>query len=405
MSDRGDLLSTTSPFEAARTALAQAYTVEQAPDGDLVIRDGLEKIVSRLSVQAAPGLGWWVKLRPLRGYEGDGERIEWLLTQQAFTPAEEWSSIRVPMRAGERADVVVARVLLRLREVQDQNLAGTLSGDDIEYLHDYRVSIRRTRSVLREMKRVFTPADLERVRASFKWLQDQTSATRDLDVYLHEFDELRALAPEAMRADLDPLRELLSARRQRARAYMEQALGSERARTLHAEWGEILQVLVLEDETERPDAPRTIAEVASARILKVHRRMVKMGRAITTDSRPEQYHELRKKGKELRYLLELFAAPLFDPEVVRPMIRALKGLQDVLGRHQDREVQTEMLREIGVELVGGVGGTESAHALMAIGALIVRLEADAATARGQFAASFEEFASEAQCKLVAEAFS
>jgi hypothetical protein len=62
----------------------------------------------------------------------------------------------------------------------------------------------------------------------------------------------------------------------------------------------------------------------------------------------------------------------------------------------------EMLKEIAQSLVSKPGG---AGALMAIGVLIERLEADAEAARGSFAASFAEFASEAQCKLVADAFS
>ena len=37
-------------------------------------------------------------------------------------------------------------------------------------------------------------------------------------------------------------------------------------------------------------------------------------------------------------MLELFGTQLHSPEVVDPMVRALKALQDVLGRHQDREV-------------------------------------------------------------------
>jgi CHAD domain-containing protein len=402
VSGRGELLTAGGPLEAARVALGPIFTVEPENGSGLVVRDELEKIVCRISLEQAPGAGWWVGLHPLRGYDRERDQIEWLLEQGAFTSAGAWSNVKVPMQPHERADVAVARVLLRLREVQEQNLPGTLADSDSEYLHDFRVSIRRTRSVLREMRGVFAPDDLERVRASFKWLQDQTSATRDLDVYLEDFEALRSMAPEAMRPDLDPLWELLNRRRHRARAAMEAALQGDRARALHDEWGEILQALVLEDEAERPDAGRQIGDVSAERIRKVHRKMVRTGRAITPRSRPEQYHELRKKGKELRYLLELFATQLFDDEVVRPMIKALKGLQDVLGVHQDREVQIEMLREIGGELVGAPGG---ASALMAIGVLVERLEADAAAARAQFAASFADFASDRQCKLVADAFS
>ena len=67
--------------------------------------------------------------------------------------------------------------------------------------------------------------------------------------------------------------------------------------------------------------------------------------------------------------------PLYDADVVKPLIRALKGLQDVLGLHQDREVQMQTLKRLGDHVVVQPGGTA---ALMAMGALIERLEADAA---------------------------
>jgi hypothetical protein len=41
---------------------------------------------------------------------------------------------------------------------------------------------------------------------------------------------------------------------------------------------------------------------------------------------------------------------------------------------------------------------------MAMGALVERLEEDAAEARGKFAATFADFASDVQCKLVAQEF-
>ena len=72
--------------------------------------------------------------------------------------------------------------------------------------------------------------------------------------------------------------------------------------------------------------------------------MVKMGRAIDDDSPAEDLHELRKVGKELRYLLEFFAS-LYPADVVKPFVKTLKGLQDQLGRFQDREVQANALRD------------------------------------------------------------
>jgi CHAD domain-containing protein len=401
VSGRGELVGFVPPLGPARAALTGDYAVQPATDGGLEVRDRRDKLVCRIGVHAAPGGSFWLTLAPLRGYTGDANRIRRHLLAAGFLSEEGWKSAAVPMAADERADAVVARVLLRLLEVQDANLPGTLADADLEFLHDFRVAIRRTRSVLREMQGVFARDDLASVRGAFKWLQNETGPTRDLDVYLQEFEQLRALAPGTRQADLSPLEPLLRERHRRARVAMEHALTSERARRLRQDWGELLRTLVPRSEDARPEAARPISELAAERIRKVHRRMVRMGRAITPDSPAEDYHELRKKGKELRYLLELFGAQLFDPEVVKPMIRALKSLQDVLGLHQDREIQIAMLTELGDELVSRPGG---AGALIAIGTLIDRLEGDADGARTRFAAAFAEFASAAQCKLVADEF-
>ena len=55
------------------------------------------------------------------------------------------------------------------------------------------------------------------------------------------------------------------------------------------------------------------------------------------------------------------------------MIKSLKGFQDVLGRHQDREVQMAMLRSTADEVATLPGG---AAACMAMGVLVDRLQVD-----------------------------
>jgi CHAD domain-containing protein len=178
-------------------------------------------------------------------------------------------------------------------------------------------------------------------------------------------------------------------------------LRSPRVTSLLERWAAFLDQLQSLDESDRPDASRPIGEVAGGRILKVYRRMVKMGSAIGEDSPAEEYHELRKRGKELRYLLELFGAPMYPDDVVKPMVKALKALQDVLGRHQDREVQVAMLASLRDELASVRGG---AAALMATGALVARLQQDELAAREEFATRFAAFASKDQRKLVKATF-
>ncbi len=299
------------------------------------------------------------------------------------------------------ADAAAAGVLRALLGAIEANLPVAIDDPDSEALHDLRVAVRRSRSVQRELKRVFPAVELKHFRAEFRWVQGLTGPARDLDVYVLEFDELRALVPEAMRHDLDPLLKVLRHHRARAREEMADGLRSERFTALITEWASLLEVLPSMPVADRPDAKRAIGELAGERIAKVYKRMVKMGKAIGPQSPPEAYHELRKKGKELRYLLELFGAPVYPSKVVKPMIKRLKALQDVLGRHQDRQVQQAMLRSLSDELAT-LG--DSAATLMAVGALLAALAEDARATRGQFADRFEAFASSKQRTLVKETF-
>ncbi|MBV8941464.1 MAG: CHAD domain-containing protein [Solirubrobacterales bacterium] len=302
----------------------------------------------------------------------------------------------------QRSDAAAAALLESQLETIADNFEAALDGRDPEALHDLRVAVRRSRTIQRECKGVFPPEQLAHIRAEFRWLQRATGPARDLDVYVCGFDELRALVPIGARDDLEPLLELLSERRQRARLEMKRALRSERATTLLSDWQALLEDLEALSEGDRADAHRPVGELSGVRIRKLYRRMVRMGRHIGPESSPEDFHELRKQGKELRYMLELFGSPLYPEEVVRPMIKALKSLQDMLGRHQDRHVQVALLRELKTELAAREDG---AAAGSAVSALIAVLRRDEKKARGEFGERFARFASPEERAVVKQTFS
>ena len=389
------------------------------------VLDELSKIVVRLRVEEPVAVGASaakIALRPrlhvigVLGYDADYERVLALLTGQlglveATRPVHDdaieatggtaggtSSKLRVDLAPELRADAAAVTVLRRLQEVIEANLPGTLADLDSEFLHDLRVAVRRSRAMQRELAGVFPPEPLRVFRDGFKGLQAVTGAVRDLDVQLLEFDDLAAGLPE--RDDVAPLRRLLEARLVTERKKMVRALRSSRTRGLLDNWRAFLDELVEADEDDRPDAARPVRDVAGERIYRVYRRMVKMGRAIDDDSPAEALHELRKKGKELRYLLEFFA-PLYPADVVKPMVATLKALQDVLGRFQDREVQADALRALGDEIAVLEGG---AAALMAMGVLVQCLADEQAQAREQFAERFARFSAKPQRKLVSKTF-
>jgi CHAD domain-containing protein len=353
---------------------------------------GYDKALARVSRTLSEELGWAPASEPL---------VDEAIRAGGGSPAGVSSKVDVPLSFEQRADSAAVAVLARLLEVINVNLPGTVADVDAEFLHDLRVAVRRTRAVLRELRGAFAPDTLAFWRAEFRWLQQVTGPARDLDVYVLDFDEFRDRLPEAFRADLDPLLVVLRARRLSARRETVGALGSERATALLAGWPSFLAGLVDSGVDDRPDASRAIGSVAGERIRAVYRRMVRMGRAIDDSSPADALHELRKKGKELRYLLELFAGTLYPGDVVKPMIRTLKSLQDTLGRHQDREVQVAALRSLSPDVVALPGGHA---ALMAMGLLVERLGDDERAARAEFAARFASFASKETRSLVKETF-
>ena len=310
------------------------------------------------------------------------------------------------MLPGERTDAAAVSVLAELAAITEANLAGTLADLDSEFLHDLRVSVRKARSALREMRRAFPVEALQVQRDALKWVQNVTGETRDLDVQLLDWPGLAAKVPLDRQLALEPVHTLVGEHRTRAFTELATVLKGtefrERWEAYRAFLARDLDGEMAQERTgaERAEASRPIAKSAGTRIRKVYGAMVAMGGAITDESPADDLHELRKKGKELRYLLELFGG-LWPTDVVRPMVKTLKGLQDVLGTHQDRAVQVESLRALGPELAARPDGPD---ALLALGTLVDRLEREQADARAHFAERFAPFAAKAQRSLVDTTF-
>jgi CHAD domain-containing protein len=310
--------------------------------------------------------------------------------------------VKVPLDGEERGDRAVVAVLQALLEVIEANFDGAIADLDSEYLHDLRVSVRRSRAVQRELRGVFPPEALRGFRDEFRWLQRATGEARDLDVHLEEFGAMASVVPTDLQGDLDVLLKLIGARRDAAHAEMVDVLRSERTRALLSAWREFLAGLESRRAKDRPDAKRPIAELAGQRIRRVYRRTVRLGLEIGPESPGADYHELRKQGKELRYLLELFGLPLFPEEVVRPMIKTLKGVQDVLGSHQDREVQEAELGALTATGSAPAGGGTVGPELVKL--LTARLEGDKLAVRAAFPERLARLASTELQEIVKQVF-
>ena len=284
-----------------------------------------------------------------------------------------------------RADIATRTVLLSYLDTIEDNQDGVRNDIDSEFLHDLRVAVRRTRTLIGRVRGVFPAAAVERFSVDFKWLGDATSTTRDLDVYLLGFDDYRRSIVPSMRPDLEPLREFLRRRRHRALAELVQVLAAPRYRKLLRDWRNFLTTAELDEPGA--SAERPIAGVAGEEIRRIYRKVLRDGRAIGSKSPAVAMHDLRKDAKKLRYLIEAFGS-LYDPEAVARMNEVLKRLQDNLGTFNDLDVQSEAMRGFATAMLDEGASPQT---LLAMGVLIGHFEERSRETRKRFARRFAEF--------------
>lgn len=262
---------------------------------------------------------------------------------------------------------------------------GTLGDVDIEFLHDLRVSSRRARSLLQTMRGHLTQGPQDYASHSYKWIGQQTTNLRDLDVYLADFPQLENAVSAEMSGALEPFKAALKRERVRALRQVRTMLRSARFKTFQQDWAQRLT----DDKAFTASAlKQPIGTAANQAILKRYRRICRDGAAIKPETPAEALHDLRKEGKKLRYLLEFFAS-LYPADIVKLRIASLKKLQDLLGAYQDCAVQAAFLETKAVAL--RADNNVPAETLMAMGALADQRLQDEKRLRTEFDAFFGPF--------------
>ncbi len=281
----------------------------------------------------------------------------------------------------------LSTILLHLRYVLEQNLHGTVEDLDSEFLHDFRVAVRRTRSALALIKGVFPKATIRTFRDEFKWLGGISGPTRDLDVYLLKFPEYCRRLPETIRPDLEPFRDFVERHQAREQKTLARHLQSPRLGKLLVAWQEFLESSP-EHEHLPPSAAMPIGDLARGKIWKTYRKFIREGEVIGADSPDEAIHRLRITGKKLRYLLEFFQT-LFPRKPMLQLVKAMKMMQDFLGDFQDLTVQQQQLHDFSEQMKQEKD--VPAPSLLAMGRLVEDMARRQQVMRLEFRDHFEAF--------------
>ena len=351
-------------------------------------------------------------LKPVRGYGKDGRLVAKLLEKIGLEPIQESlflkilaSGSRAPgdystklnfklepdMRADEATRIFLRSLLQTIR----LNEAGIKADIDTEFLHDFRVAVRRTRSALSQIKGVFPEAPTLRFRQDFAYIGRFTNELRDLDVYLLAEHGYKAMLPDHLKSGIDPLIAYLKQKRSAALKTVVKELTSQKYADILHDWEAFLNEPGAESATAANGATR-IVDLARSRIYKRYKRIVKRGQQILENMEDDQLHALRIECKKLRYLLEFFQS-LFPATEISASIKQLKMLQTNLGDFNDLCVQEDYLGHIVEELP--LADSEGKQLFLAIGYLINRLHQEQERVKAEFAQTFTGFTTPANKKL------
>lgn len=296
----------------------------------------------------------WVQ--PLRGYQREAQRLVLWCKEQDLIPATSSVNQEVLATAGRSpgkysvkrplplppavsVERAVRRLLRLLLAMVRYNERGLRQGDDPLYLHDFRVAVRRARSLLGQTREVFPPKATQRFRKALAQLGRSTGSARDLDAFLLVQDDYRQRIPADHRSALHPFFAFLQQERREHYRTLVKTFETKRYRAVMREW----EAFASQPGEDAPHTP-TVEAFVLERVVEKYRALALIEPHSLQHAGSERLHELRIECKKLRYLLDFFITAL--PELpVRDVLKHLKRVQRTLGRIQDISVQSVLIQQ------------------------------------------------------------
>ncbi len=348
----------------------------------IAILNGDDKTVCRLKLLqlkiADQGECCFMALTGLRGYEAETELITsaWQeltsadippltlkeqLLQAGLTVDQPVVKPTFDLEAQEPVEPALLRMIARLLDIARSQEVGMLADIDSEFVHQYRVNIRKARSLVSLFKKVFSQDQYRALNNALKNLGKRTNTLRDLDVFLLDYATYQQMLPENLHPGLKQLAERL---RRRRRTAFKRVCKEIQDTAYGADVSALVNLLEEDPAYATARAQQPVKQLVAGKITKQYARIVKDGAQID-DATPDQaVHDLRIECKKLRYLLELFVE-LFSAGQIKKLIKQLKLLQDNLGRFNDFAVQREFLghladvRQISSEQLATINGLQA----------------------------------------------
>lgn len=359
-----------------------------------------------------------IHLISLRGYESDTHRIAtklkkispeesytdlylYILKLYGMKPGEYSTKINIKLKRTMPAGMAMKSILEVFIKIMQQNEPGIIDDLDTEYLHDFRVAVRRTRAALSQLQILFPSAAAKKFKKDFSFIGKQSNQLRDLDVYLLNEQMYKKMLPIQFRKSISGLFGQLKDERQSTYQDFVIMLNSNRYKKIMTDWVNFIDTKMIDPKITPQKAGQPIAVVIKPIIYNQLEIVLKLGDKITEETEDKKVHDLRLECKKLRYLLEFFTS-LFPKKRMDTFIGHLKNLQDNLGKFNDYSVQQNFLQGyLKQHMVSDLDGKQT---ITALGALIGILYNKQMQTRCEFSRRYSQFASEENITMAIKMF-
>ena len=251
---------------------------------------------------------------------------------------------QAPLHPGLTVSAALAVILRHNLDDMTQWEAKARSWDDIEGVHQMRVTSRRMRAALSSFRSAVPKALSQHWSDELGWLASQLGTARDLDVFIA--DGLASVRDKLPLPGGEKLLGLAEQQRVAAYAVVRAMLDSDRYARFKRDFPAWFTAPGWEQATltekQRKRLAMGIGKYARKLLDRLERRVLEAGTDVDKHD-PKQMHRLRIECKKLRYGAEFFSpiTPGLDA-----FIGELKGLQDLLGVLHDVSVMSGLLGQL-----------------------------------------------------------
>ena len=307
------------------------------------------------------------------------------LEKRGILPGRYSTRVQPALDPGLSAGKACNLILQKLFQLMQLNVNGVKNDTDTEFLHDFRVSIRRARALLGQVKGVYPQEEAKSLRKNLSKMQKQTNRLRDLDVYLLKKSKYQSMLPPDLQQGLKHFFEDIQKERNNEQKKVINYLESSAFETDSDKWEKFI---VHYNRNDSVLVQQPVFDTVKPLIFNQYNKIIQTKMKNKADTTATKFHRLRIECKKLRYLLEFFSS-LFPEKEINLSIQHLKKLQDVLGLYHDCVVQK---RELSTYLANlEVTGKNHLNLIASLGGLITELSREQGKQHKKFDKIFLSF--------------